>query len=98
MKGGKDMEKVYRFYFNEKSYNLKEDEKDIFCIPADTLEFNGNEFYQNIYKDFVIGDNIKIVNNMEENDMKKDHFAQYIFEMLQTMTNEIEKRLKEKNI
>lgn len=91
------MEKVYKFYFNEKSYNLKEDEKDIFCIPRDTLEFNGNEFYQNIYKDFVIGDNIKFVNNMEENDMKSDLFAKYIFEMLQTMIKDIEKKIEEKN-
>ena len=49
MKGGKDMKKIYKFYFNEQSYILKENEEDRFVIPRDTLEFNGNEFYQNLF-------------------------------------------------
>ena len=45
------MKKIYKFYFNEQSYILKENEEDRFVIPRDTLEFNGNEFYQNLFKD-----------------------------------------------
>ena len=46
------MKKIYKFYFNEQSYILKENEEDRFVIPRDTLEFNGNEFYQNLFKEY----------------------------------------------
>ena len=46
------MKKIYKFYFNEQSYILKENEEDRFIIPRDTLEFNGNKFYQNLFKEY----------------------------------------------
>ena len=55
------MKKIYKFYFNEQSYILKENEEDRFVIPRDTLEFNGNEFYQNLFKEYSFEDKIEIV-------------------------------------
>ena len=52
------MKKIYKFYFNEQSYILKENEEDRFVIPRDTLEFNGNEFYQNLFKEYSFEDKI----------------------------------------
>lgn len=95
MKGGKDMKKIYKFYFNEQRYALKENEEDKFIIPKDTLEFNGNQFYQNIFKEYLLEDEIEIENIMSDEDMEKDKFAKYIFNMIQTMINDIMKKISE---
>ena len=95
MKGGKDMKKIYKFYFNDKSYNLKENEEDKFIIPMDTLDFNGNKFYENLFKEYSIGDEIEIENIMKDEELEKDKFAKYILEMLKTMVNEILKKIDE---
>lgn len=83
------MKKIYKFYFNEQSYILKENEEDRFVIPRDTLEFNGNEFYQNLFKEYSFEDKIEIENMMNEKEIEKDKFAKYILEMLQTMIDDI---------
>ena len=91
------MKKIYKFYFNEQSYILKENEEDRFVIPRDTLEFNGNEFYQNLFKEYSFEDKIEIENMMNEKEIEKDKFAKYILEMLQTMIDDIIKKInKEK--
>ena len=95
MKCGKDMKKIYKFYFNEQSYILKENEEDRFVIPRDTLEFNGNEFYQNLFKEYSFEDKIEIENMMNEKEIEKDKFAKYILEMLQTMIDDIIKKINE---
>lgn len=69
------MKKIYKFYFNEQSYILKENEEDRFVIPRDTLEFNGNEFYQNLFKEYSFEDKIEIENMMNEKEIEKDKFA-----------------------
>ena len=65
------MKKIYKFYFNEQSYILKENEEDRFVIPRDTLEFNGNEFYQNLFKEYSFEDKIEIENMMNEKEIEK---------------------------
>ena len=87
------MKKIYKFYFNEQSYILKENEEDRFVIPRDTLEFNGNEFYQNLFKEYSFEDKIEIENMMNEKEIEKDKFAKYILEMLQTMIDDIIKKI-----
>lgn len=89
------MKKIYKFYFNEQSYILKENEEDRFVIPRDTLEFNGNEFYQNLFKEYSFEDKIEIENMMNEKEIEKDKFAKYILEMLQTMIDDIIKKIDE---
>lgn len=89
------MKKIYKFYFNEQSYILKENEEDRFVIPRDTLEFNGNEFYQNLFKEYSFEDKIEIENMMNEKKIEKDKFAKYILEMLQTMIDDIIKKINE---
>lgn len=89
------MKKIYKFYFNEQSYILKENEEDRFVIPRDTLEFNGNEFYQNLFKEYSFEDKIEIENMMNEKEIEKDKFAKYILEMLQTMIDDITKKINE---
>ena len=89
------MKKIYKFYFNEQSYILKENEEDRFVIPRDTLEFNGNEFYQNLFKEYSFEDKIEIENMMNEKEIEKDKFAKYILEMLQTMIDDIIKKINE---
>ena len=89
------MKKIYKFYFNEQSYILKENEEDRFVIPRDTLEFNGNEFYQNLFKEYSFEDKIEIENMMNEKEIEKDKFAKYILEMLQTMIDDIIKKTNE---
>ncbi len=89
------MKKIYKFYFNEQRYALKENEEDKFIIPKDTLEFNGNQFYQNIFKEYLLEDEIEIENIMSDEDMEKDKFAKYIFNMIQTMINDIMKKISE---
>ena len=89
------MKKIYKFYFNDKSYNLKENEEDKFILPMDTLEFNGNEFYQNLFKEYSIEDEIEIENIMANEEMEKDKFAKYILEMLKTMVEDILKKIDE---
>ena len=89
------MKKIYKFYFNEQSYILKENEEDRFVIPRDTLEFNGNEFYQNLFKEYSFEDKIEIDNMMNEKEIEKDKFAKYILEMLQTMIDDIIKKINE---
>ena len=89
------MKKIYKFYFNEQSYILKENEEDRFVIPRDTLEFNGNEFYQNLFKEYSFEDKIEIENMMNEIEIEKDKFAKYILEMLQTMIDDIIKKINE---
>lgn len=89
------MKKIYKFYFNDKSYNLKENEEDKFIIQMDTLEFNGNQFYQNLFKEYSIEDEIEIENIMKNEEMEKDKFAKYILEMLKTMVKEISKKIDE---
>lgn len=89
------MKKIYKFYFNEQSYILKENEEDRFVIPRDTLEFNGNEFYQNLFKEYSFEDKIEIENMMNEKEIEKDKFAKYILEMLQTMINDIIKKIND---
>lgn len=89
------MKKIYKFYFNEQSYILKENEEDRFVIPMDTLEFNGNEFYQNLFKEYSFEDKIEIENMMNEKEIEKDKFAKYILEMLQTMIDDIIKKINE---
>lgn len=89
------MKKIYKFYFNEQSYILKENEEDRFVIPRDTLEFNGNEFYQNLFKEYSFEDKIEIENRMNEKEIEKDKFAKYILEMLQTMIDDIIKKINE---
>lgn len=89
------MKKIYKFYFNEQSYILKENEEDRFVIPRDTLEFNGNEFYQNLFKEYSFEDKIEIENIMNEKEIEKDKFAKYILEMLQTMIDDIIKKINE---
>ena len=89
------MKKIYKFYFNEQSYILKENEEDRFVIPRDTLEFNGNEFYQNLFKEYSFEDKIEIENMMNEKEIEKDKFAKYILEMLQTMIDDIIKKITE---
>lgn len=89
------MKKIYKFYFNEQSYILKENEEDRFVIPRDTLEFNGNEFYQNLFKEYSFEDKIEIENMMYEKEIEKDKFAKYILEMLQTMIDDIIKKINE---
>ena len=91
------MKKIYKFYFNEQSYILKENEEDRFVIPRDTLEFNGNEFYQNLFKEYSFEDKIEIENMMNEKEIEKDKFAKYILEMLQTMIDDIIKKINEEN-
>ena len=86
------MKKIYKFYFNEQSYILKENEEDRFVIP---LEFNGNEFYQNLFKEYSFEDKIEIENMMNEKEIEKDKFAKYILEMLQTMIDDIIKKINE---
>ena len=89
------MKKIYKFYFNEQSYILKENEEDRFVIPRDTLEFNGTEFYQNLLKEYSFEDKIEIENMMNEKEIEKDKFAKYILEMLQTMIDDIIKKINE---
>ena len=89
------MKKIYKFYFNEQSYILKENEEDRFVIPRDTLEFNGNEFYQNLFKEYSFEDKIEIENMMNEKEIEKDKFAKYILEMLQTIIDDIIKKINE---
>ena len=89
------MKKIYKFYFNEQSYILKENEEDRFVIPRDTLEFNGNEFYQTLFKEYSFEDKIEIENMMNEKEIEKDKFAKYILEMLQTMIDDIIKKINE---
>ena len=89
------MKKIYKFYFNEQSYILKENEEERFVIPRDTLEFNGNEFYQNLFKEYSFEDKIEIENMMNEKEIEKDKFAKYILEMLQTMIDDIIKKINE---
>lgn len=89
------MKKIYKFYFNEQSYILKENEEDRFVISRDTLEFNGNEFYQNLFKEYSFEDKIEIENMMNEKEIEKDKFAKYILEMLQTMIDDIIKKINE---
>ena len=89
------MKKIYKFYFNEQSYILKENEEDRFVIPRGTLEFNGNEFYQNLFKEYSFEDKIEIENMMNEKEIEKDKFAKYILEMLQTMIDDIIKKINE---
>lgn len=89
------MKKIYKFYFNEQSYIIKENEEDRFVIPRDTLEFNGNEFYQNLFKEYSFEDKIEIENMMNEKEIEKDKFAKYILEMLQTMIDDIIKKINE---
>ena len=95
MKGGKDMKKIYKFYFNEQSYILKEYVVFPRWRPRDTLEFNGNEFYQNLFKEYSFEDKIEIENMMNEKEIEKDKFAKYILEMLQTMIDDIIKKIDE---
>ena len=89
------MKKIYKFYFNEQSYILKENEEDRFVIPRDTLEFNGNEFYQNLFKEYLFEEKIEIENMMNEKEIEKDKFDKYILEMLQTMIDDIIKKINE---
>ncbi len=89
------MKRIYKFCFNEQSYILKENEEDRFVIPRDTLEFNGNEFYQNLFKEYSFEDKIEIENMMNEKEVEKDKFAKYILEMLQTMIDDIIKKINE---
>ena len=91
------MKKIFEFYFDEQTYILKENKKEgsKFIISKDTLEFNGNQFYQNIFKDYSYEDEIEIKNKMKDEDMEKDKFARYILDMLKEMISNIEKKIDE---
>lgn len=91
------MKKIFEFYFDEQSYILKENKKEEskFIISKDTLEFNGDQFYQNIFKDYSYEDGIEIKNKMKDEDMEKDKFARYILDMLKEMISNIEKKIDE---
>lgn len=91
------MKKIFEFYFDEQSYILREskDEENKFIIPKDTLEFNGNQFYQNIFKEYSDGDEIEIKNIMNTEDIEKDKFAGYILDMIKEMISGILKKINE---
>lgn len=93
MKGGKDMKKIYKYYFDDNSYKLKLDGVDKFIILKETLEFNGNQFYENIFKDY--SEDFEIENEMTEEDMKADKFAQPILDMIKEMKDAIVKKISE---
>ena len=95
MKGGKDMKKIYKYYFDDKSYKLKLEDVDKFIILKETLEFNGNQFYENIFKDYSEDYEIVIKNEMTEDDMKSDKFAQPILDMIKEMIYTIVKKISE---
>lgn len=98
MKGGKDMKKTYKFYFTDQVYALKESEQDVFTIPKDTLEFDGNVFYHKIFKEFSLEQVIEVKNQMSEEEMNSDKFASYIFEMLKEMISDIVTKIEEEKV
>ncbi len=95
MKGGKDMKKIYKYYFDDKTYKLKLNNVDKFIISNDTLEFNGNQFYENIFKEYSEDDDIVIENEMTEEEMKSNKFAQPILDMIKEMIDAIVKKISE---
>lgn len=89
------MKKMFKYSFDDSSYKLKFNNEEKFVINKDTLEFNGNQFYENIFKEYTDGDEIEIENEMTIEEMKSDKFAQPILDIINEMIDSIIKKISE---
>ena len=89
------MQKIYKFYSDNSGYTLKENDENMFFIPRETLEFNGNDFYKTVFKEYKNNDDIQVENMMSEEEQKEDKFGMYIFSMIETMIAEIIQKINE---
>lgn len=87
------MKKIYNFSFDEKSYKIKIEGNEILTIPRDSLEFDGEELYNNIFKDFS-GEEIEINNEMSKEKMKSDIFAEPILDIIKEIIKSVIEKIK----
>lgn len=89
------MKRIFKYCFDNSSYKLKLNDEDKFVINKFTLEFNGNQFYENIFKEYSDGDELEIKNEMTDEEMQSDKFAQPILDTINEIKDSIIKRLSE---
>lgn len=87
------MKKIYNFSFDAEGYKIKLDDVEKLNIPRDSLVFDGDELYRNIFKDFA-GEEIEIENKMSDEEMKSDIFAQPILDIIKEIIESVIDKIK----
>lgn len=94
------MKKEYDFCLTDSKYTICENDLEIFGINKDTLEFDGNVFYESIYKNIDDMENVEIIlnNKLTENDRINEKSAFFTFETIKDIIDKINKSLNENDV
>lgn len=94
------MKKEYDFCLKDDKYCICENDSVIFSINKGNLEFDGNVFFEAIYKNIDNKeDNIEIILNnvLTENDKNNEKSANFTFETISDIIKKINEGLNTRN-
>jgi hypothetical protein len=87
MKDGKDMKKIYTMYNDSNCYLIKNENSEIILsIKKTTLNVEGKELYEKIFKDFKKGDSIVL---KKDKSIENDKFSISVYDNLKEIIENI---------